>query len=443
MKKVAVFVVTFVFVLTAFAPTSSGLEAKPVFKGEGAARALDLSLPILNALPALGQDFKGLTLGLTSSTFSSDPKANGIAIGSCGLLQSGLSLPNLPAQLPCSNDSVESSAAPDGNAGDGNATCASALKLAIVNLVTSCANSLSKIEGGRPVSLNNGGVADLNLDLADLSNLLGLNVQDTTNQVVNTVTGLLTNVLGTVQGVAPVAPADLKGAVENFLEQIKDVNVAKLATIKAGLASTDVTNQGQITNVVSQAAGAKIGLLGITNALEDGLVIVDVSAAKAIANWNDVTGIAEASATPALATIRVKDLLNLVPGDYLQSTVDASALNSLLQPLAGTILDSSIELASATPPQKGSNVVASTSGVGLRLLRGVGESSAGARDGGIVLRVAAADVKLAGDIMKAIPAKPALPVTGGPTYVFLVGAAMLGAAAPFLARLGRRLRQAA
>src|SRR5207249_6482783 len=137
-------------------------------------------------------------------------------------------------------------------------------------------------------------------------------------------------------------------------------------------------------------AGSQIGLLGLTNALTDGLVVVDVSAAKALASWNDVTGTASSSSTPAVATIKVKDLLNLVPGDYLTSTVDAGLLNGLLAPLSGTILDSGIELASATPPQQGNNVVASTSGVALRLLRGLGESAVGAKDGGLSLRLAAA-----------------------------------------------------
>jgi hypothetical protein len=253
----------------------------------------------------------------------------------------------------------------------------------------------------------------------------------------------LSNVLGTVQGIAPVAPLDLQGAVQGVLDQLKGAGIAKLATIQAGVSNTDLTNEGGITNVVSQAAGTKVGLLGLTNALSDGLVIVDVSLAKALASWNDATGTANSSATPAIATIKVKDLLNLVPGDYLTSAVDAGALNGLLAPLAGTVLDSAIELASATPAQQGNNVVASTSGVALRLLRGLGESAAGSRDGGLTLRLAAADVRVAGDLVKAAQVAPALPVTGGSTYLFLAGAAALAAASPLVARKARKLRKAA
>ncbi|MGH2688912.1 MAG: hypothetical protein ACRDKW_08915 [Actinomycetota bacterium] len=443
MKRGAVLFLSCVFMVSAFMPSATASEAKALFNGDGSARALDLSIPLLNALPVVGSTLEGLTVGLTSALFSSDPKAQGAAIGNCGLLPAGLKLPALPVGLPCINDATELSSAPEGEPGDGVDKCASALSLGLIDLVTSCANSVSKIVDARPVSLNKGGVATLNLGLTDLGGLLGLNVTDTAGGLVNTVTGLLSGVLGTVQGLAPVPALDLQDAVKQVLDQLAGLSVAKLATIEAGLSATDVTNDGLITNVVSSAAGAKVGLLGLTNALSDGLIVIDVSLAKAIAQWNDTTGTATSSSTPAVATIKVKDLLNLVPGDYLTSAIDASLLNSLLAPLAGTILDSGIELASATPPQQGNNVVASTSGVALRLLRGLGESALGARDGGITLRLAAADVRVAGDIVKAAQVAPALPVTGGPTYLLLGAAALLGMGSPLLARKARKMRKAA
>lgn len=450
MKRLIVTLLSFVFAVGALAPASSAAETKPKFQGEGSARALDLSIPLLKALPALGQNvsenlgenFKGLTLGLTSTQFSSDPMAKGMASASCELLPTGVSLPKLPADLPCSKESVETSSAPEGNGGDGVDSCATVLKVSIVDLAAACANSLSKIENQRPVSLNKGGVADVNLTVTDLSKLLGLGVEDTKNQLTNTVSGLVSQVMGTVQGVAPVAPAQLQQAVGNVLNQIRDLNVSKLAAIKAGTASSEVTGQGAIETLTSQAAGAKIGLLGIGNPLEDGLVIIDVTAAKATATWDDATGTAKASATPALATIKVRDLLDVVPGsDYLSATVDAGLLNNLLAPLSGTILDSSIDLATATPSQEGRSAAASTSGVGLHLLKGVGESAPGARDGGLILRIASADAKIAGDVATATPIEsaPTLPRTGGQTYVFLAGAALLAIAAPLFARLSRRI----
>jgi hypothetical protein len=459
MKRSAVLLLSCLFVLSAFTPAATAAESKALFNGDGSARALDLSMPLLNspllgALPALGSGsgglpvvgdlLKGVTVGLTSTQFNSDPKAQGAAIGSCTLLPANMKLP-LPVDLPCIAGATEVSSAPGEvqAQGDGVEKCTSNLSVAIVELVTSCGSSTSHIAENRPVSANKAGVATLNLGLTNLGGLLGLNAADSSGQLLESVTGLLSNVLGTVQGLAPVAPLDLKGAVQGVLDQLKGAGIAKLATIQAGVSATDLTNEGGITNVVSSAAGTKVGLLGLTNALTDGLVIVDVSLAKALASWNDATGTAASSATPAIATIKVKDLLNLVPGDYLTSGVDASLLNGLLAPLAGTILDSGIELASATPAQQGNNVVASTSGVALRLLRGLGESAVGARDGGLTLRLAAADVRLAGDLVKAAQVAPALPVTGGPTYLFLAGAAALATASPLMARKARKLRKAA
>jgi hypothetical protein len=469
-KRSAVLMLSCLFVLSAFMPSVTAAESKALFNGDGSARALDLSMPLLNspllgALPALGNAagalpvvggaaggglpvvsdlLKGITIGLTSTLFNSDPKAQGAAIGSCSLLSSSVKLP-LPADLPCLSETSMTSSAPGDVTAQGTGTekCASNLSIGIVELTSSCGSSTSRIESNRPVSLNKAGVATLNIGLTNLGGLLGLNAADTTNQLVDTVTGLLGNILDTVKGIAPVAPLDLKGAVQQALDQLKGAQLAKLATIQAGFSSTDVSNEsGNITNVVSSAAGSQVGLLGVTNALSDGLVIVDVSLAKALATWNDVTGVASASSTPAVATLKVKDLLNLVPGDYLVSTVDAGLLNSLLAPLSGTILDSGIELASATPPQEGRNVVASTSGVALRLLRGLGESASGARDGGLTLRLAAADVRLAGDIVKAAQVAPPMPVTGGPTYLFLVGAAILATGSLLIGHRARKLRKA-
>jgi hypothetical protein len=459
MKRSAVLLLSCLFVVSVFMPTATAAESKALFNGDGSARALDLSIPLLNSpllgalpavgggsggLPVVGDLLKGITIGLTSTQFNSDPKAQGAAIGTCTLLPANLKLP-LPVGLPCVAGATEVSSAPgDVSAqGDGVEKCASNLSIAIVELATSCGSSTSQILERRPVSLNKAGVATLNIGLTNLGGLLGLNTADSTGKLVDSVTGLLSNILGTVQGIAPVAPVDLRGAVQGVLDQLKGVGVAKLATIQGGLSSTDVTNEGIVTNVVSSAAGAKVGLLGLTNALSDGLLIVDVSLARALASWNDATGTASANSTPAVATIKVKDLLDSVAGDYIVSSVDAGLLNSLLAPLSGTILDSGIELASATPAQQGNNVVASTSGVALRLLRGLGESAAGARDGGLSLRLAAADVRLAGDLVKAVQVTPALPVTGGPTYLLLAGAAVLATASPLVARKGRKLRKAA
>jgi hypothetical protein len=472
MRRFAFSLTVLVLLAGALVPTASAAEAQATFRGAGSARALDVSMPLLGSLPvvsslpalqvpalgslpAVDQLVKGLTVGLTSGVFASEPKASGLALGLCGLLPPDFGLPPLPLpplpalptlpiglpDLPCKKEAVETSSAPDGPAGDGLDTCAQHLSLAVLDAMTACANSASKIESGMPVTLNKGGVALLNLDLLDLPSLLGLNVAQTKDQLVDTVTGLIGNILGTVHGLAPVAPVDLKGAVEGLLGQIKTLNITRLAAIQAGQTSTNATTAGSGTSLVAEATGGRIGLLGINNPLDDGLVIIDVSAAKAQATWDSITGSATSSATPAVASVKVKDLLDLVPGDYLTAVVPALGLNNLLAPLAGTILDSSVDLASATPAQSGPNAGASTSGIVLRLLKGLGESAAGARDGGITIRMAAADVAVSGEVVQPVQAAPALPHTGGPTAAFLLGATLLGTGGVTLAGVRRRLRR--
>jgi hypothetical protein len=469
MRRIAISVSSLVLFVGALVPAASAAEPHVAFRGAGTARALDISLPLLKSLPIVGslpdlgavpalgsvpavdQLLAGLTVGLTSGVFASEPKASGLAVGLCGLLPTDVGLPPLPLPplpalpalppIPCTENSVETSSAPDGPAGDGLDSCAQHLQIALVDLTTACANSASKIDAGMPVTLNKGGVGLLNLDLVNLPSLLGLDLAETKDQLVGTVSGLLGNVLGTVQGLLPVAPVDLQGAVDGLLGQIRDLNLTRLGTIQAGATSTNATTQGAGTSLVAEAAGGRIGLLGLTNPLEDGLLIIDVTSARAVAAWDSAAGTASAGATPALASIRVKDLLDLVPGDYLAATVPALQLNDLLAPLAGTVLASSVELASATPAQTGQSVLASTSGVVLRLLKGLGESSAGARDGGLTIRLAAADVAVSGEVVQPVQVAPALPHTGGPTTALMVGAAILGTGGTALAGLRRRLRR--
>src|SRR5205823_9456995 len=78
MKRIATSVVSFVVVVGALAPAAGASDqGNVVFAGSGSARALDLSLPVLGALPLVGSltnaaNFRGLTAGVTSAQFGSD-----------------------------------------------------------------------------------------------------------------------------------------------------------------------------------------------------------------------------------------------------------------------------------------------------------------------------------------------------------------------------------
>jgi hypothetical protein len=154
-----------------------------------------------------------------------------------------------------------------------------------------------------------------------------------------------------------------------------------------------------------------------------------------------------------VAHVRVGDPLNLTGAPLLDLPVALPSLNGLLGGLltqtdqagdltllAGTPLQTTIKIASATPAATGRNVSASSDGVSILALQGLGASSPTAMDGGIRLRLASSSAAVAGDILKVQAAAPSLPITGGSTYVFLAGAAVMAVAAGHVFRSSRRLR---
>lgn len=419
------------------------------FEGTGSARALDLSVPGLARLaPAAAALLPSLTVGATSANFSSKPSAQGMAAGVCNLLSKGVD----PLGA-CSFGSMEQSVVPgaDGLAGDQNSTCKD-VSVAVVTLSTACGKSVSSIISG-PASINEAGVAEVkvNLDLAALGlplngstaakDLLVTNVGGLVNQVFT----LATTVEDTANLSQNPLTADklpaLNSAVEDLLRAVSVADQA--AVIKVGNSSTIVDSVGTVSTITSKAAAARIGLLGLTDALEDGLVIIEVSSAMATAKWDSVAGIASSHAEPALASIKVKDILDLVPGDYLGIVVNVDQLNSVLGTLtqATPLLATEIKASDVTKDQTGKSVFASASGVEIHALKGLGASSVGAADGGLSLRLAATQVAIAGDVAPngAPVQNPPMPLTGGPTPLFILGALILAGGAFGAFRFSRKL----
>ncbi|MGH2706490.1 MAG: hypothetical protein ACRDJ4_15805 [Actinomycetota bacterium] len=455
MRRFAVSALLVVLMSSAYVPTASAADPLVLLQGLGVGKAFELALPALNAVPLLSNTFKGLTVGLTSGSFSGlkDLKVNGLAMGSCDILGLGIQAPELPVGgLPCSKSNTIQSAYP-GNEGSGDKSCTKLDLLGIVKLGTSCAASHSFAQDGRPAANNLAGVIDtidvgLNLDLLktlglpigatgapvplDVNNLVG-----TAQQLVGSATGLVSSVLKTVNiPLVPVQLDQLTQAIVNLINQLIN-NLGSIAQIQAGTSTTDITNQGVVTTITSAAAGAKVALFGT---LQDALAIIDVSAARTTASWSDASGTAEASAVPAVANLKVKDLLGLTGNDFISLPIEAPSLNNLLSVLDGTPLATTIELASATPKQVGRNVSAAATAVGINALQGLGASSLGAKDGGLRLKVAASNVSAGGDLVKAEVVPAPLPLTGGPTFAFLAGAAVLSFSAALSYRKARRVR---
>jgi hypothetical protein len=497
-KRLLVVPVVMMFLLTAFVPVASADTPNVVFMGQGQSSALDLSVPLLNSLPTsilsgilgnLGALGKGITAGHTETTFEglTNPSVNGLALGLCSLLGSNLlSLPTtggtLPGTLPAlgglpnlggvCGGQTQATSSSAGSHGSTTATCQT-LDIAILQIKTACSASFSSIDGGRPVSQSNAGVAEINVALLPnvlgslglnsllgslgLGNLLGGGTTGTAGSlpivsqlpvaplVDNLLNGLLKGVAGNA-GV-PLATNDLVGTLTNTLQQVLG-NAGNLITIRLGTGSSVLSNNGAATQETTQAAGAHIGLIA-------DLLQIDVGAANSTVSWNDATGQATGDASPAIATIKIANPLGGAPLLDLPLTIPSVggllSLGGLTQAdqsgnltlLAGTPLETTIKIASSTPHQTGRNVTSSSDGVSILALKGLGASTLGAMDGGLRLRLASSSASVAGDILKVAAAAPSLPITGGPTYVFLAGAAFLAVAAAHVIRNSRRIRAGA
>ena len=181
-----------------------------------------------------------------------------------------------------------------------------------------------------------------------------------------------------------------------------------------------------------------------------------MAVANSTVSWNDATGQAAGDASPAIATIKIANPLGGAP--LLNLPLSLPSLSGLLGGLggltqadqagdltllAGTPLETTIKIASATPHQSGRNVTSSSDGVSVLALKGLGASALGAMDGGLRLQLASSSASVAGDILKVQAAAPSLPITGGQSYVFLAGAAFMAVAAAHVIRSSRRIRAGA
>lgn len=444
-------------------------QASIAFRGDGSATALDLAIPALNGLNKdLAKKFPGVTLGRTTASFTSAPSIEGKAAGRCNLLSADTaSLAGGGLEGLCTGDTIESSSAT--HAGDGLPSCAGYTTLPtsvpsgakpVLSVATACGNSTSQIRDGMPISKNEAGVAEAVIDL-DLTSLDPF--AETSKDLVITALRDFSNIIYQSTSVIKIDELNAKqeqlhATLDRYLEVIADGTDA--ASIKAGAASTVVGHTADSITVDSQAAGATIKLLGApVGQTVEWLITVDVSAGSAHALWNAHTGKAKGFATPALATIKVKDLLDLcsgaVPvgvceGGYITHDVKVEDLNKYFAALSAVPqLATEVEVASASSPVEGASVAASASAVKIHALKGLGATddkgeldlSGKKQNGGIVLRLASADARIAGDLVLGARRviERELPVTGGPTWLYLGGSLLLATAAVLLARASRRL----
>lgn len=429
MKRTLALSALVALLVAGIAPASTNAAPRSIFALAGEARALDIAL-----------FDQGVTLGLALARGDSTPFAKGVAAGACTLLGNVAN----DTALPCDEANTELTEI-GGVLGDDNPTCTSVIPPplnTLVSLDTACGISKSGLDAlGMPFTNNKGTVADLAVKLP-ISTLLPVGdvADETVDQVVDTVTGALAPVLDAL-------PNEVENAVENVLTTVENVVETKVLAIELGTSQSDIVPNGDEITVSSLAAGARIGILPIPgvgqvlngatmNPLENGLVIIEVGSARASATVNDALGTATSTASPALLSIKVRDITSLDP-KYVEIAIAPGQTITLLE---GTPLESTIVAADSTTSNSADGATAAADAVSLHLLKGI--------NGGLKLGLGRA-VAAANAAPRAAVAPPApgvnpvppakrppvaLPVTGGTDYTGLAIMLALGSVGALVLR---------
>lgn len=353
---------------------------------------------------AIGNE--GISLGLALSRADSAPSALGVGAGQCTLLGED---PD-PDSLPCTEESTSKTNYP-GAPGDGVEICGNTLPAPladVVDLRVACGSSRSGIRGGLPFSTNSGRVAHLGVTLPVGTVLDNLPTQPLVDQLTDTLSPVLDQTPGTVQD-----------AVDNVLEIITGAAETEALAVELGPASSNIARKGKGLSVSSDAAGALIGIIGIpegsvdgtsvsvsSDPLKNGLVIIEVGRGAASASADNRNANATAAASAAVVTVKVRDITKPEP-TYVEVSVAPGESYTVLE---GTPAESTIEAATATVEENGTDARAVANAVRLHLLKGV--------NGGVALSLGRATAAAKAEVVKPAPpirnAPPEpLPFTGG------------------------------
>lgn len=409
----------------------------------GEARGLEL---------ALGDE--GLTLGLALARVDSTPKAIGVGAGQCALLGQDED----PDNLPCTDESTVKSRYP-GEPGSSELSCSGALPEPlneVLDLKAACGSSTSAInKRGVAVTKSRGKVLTLSATLPVGLSMVPVDID--ANQV-DEIVGAITEALSPLIDQAPGEVREaLEGAqdksdeatdeaqkiVDGVLEIIQNTTATDALKVEVGTADTKITEDGDLIASTAESYGARVGLIGMpsmlteeglklndADPLENGLVIVEVGSATASATVDRVTAAANSAASPALLTVKVRDITSPEP-KYVEVSV---APGETITVLEGTPAESTITAADSTTEQEAGSARAVADAVKLHLLKGV--------NGGLKVALAGVNVSAAADVVK--PAPPAkrppktLPVTGGagPTGIAILLMVAAGGALALRRRFG-------
>jgi len=419
-------------------PAGAAPRTKSNFALKGEARGLELAIA--------GQ---GVTLGLALAQSDSTPRALGVGAGQCELLGAEAD----PTQLPCSDDNTARSEYP-GDPGSTDLICKGGLPAPlgdVIKLDAACGSSKTTFKRGVAQTVSQGKVASLSAKLPVGLSLVPLDVDvNQVDQIVDTLTQALAPVLDVapaevrevLEGVEETADDttdDAQGVVDGLLEIIQGLDATDALKIELGISDSKITRKGSLISSSSEAAGAKIGLIGLpgvgtkdellqaADPLTNGLVIIEVGTSRASASVNKATAASSSAASAAIVTVRVRDITKPEP-TYVEVSV---APGETVTVLAGTPAESTITAADSTTEQGPGSASAVADAVRLHLLKGV--------NGGVELGIAGTTAIATADIEEEEVAPPVvkgrppttLPLTGAQD-MSIIALVMLVAAAGVL-----------
>lgn len=386
MKRVLASLVALSVATLAGAPATAQPEPRVSYALEGEARALEAGVA--------GQ---GITAGLALVRGDSEPSASAAGAGQCSLLGED---PD-PDSLPCNEATTQRASAPGGPSGEKAAACAENLDALAPALLLrlACGEASASVADGLPSAAAEGRVAGLGTELP-VDQILpeDLSPEQLAEQLADALAPLIEQ-----------TPEQLRDPLEQILQSLQNLQAPALAA-EVGAGRSQVGPRRGLLEVRSDAAGARIGILGVpedgeVDPLESGLVIIEVGAARASATLDPGAARASADASPAIVTVRVRDVTQPEP-TYEEISVAPGQTVTVLE---GTPAESTITAADSTVEESGSTARAAADAVRLHLLKGA--------QGGIELALGRATAAVAGErVLSAPPQEPRreLPVTGGP-----------------------------
>lgn len=348
--------------VSALAGGAASADTPEAYVGSATARALNIDVA--------AADLQA-TLGATTASITSDLTAKAKATGHLTLL---------------GNNTVDASSTKTKPTDSAGPVCENpALPAAVTDVVSigiACAKADTSVVGGLPVATGEASVA--NLELKANSILSTLPIGDTLDRIFDPLTDTALDPVGTT----------LEDLVNSVLH-------TKTLTAEVGTSTSKVETTATHVNSTATAAGAVVKILPTPEltdtALSDiPLATIKITSASATASYDRVTGkmASNPTWTAALVTVELSPALGLPVSKFELAPKETMTILGDIHP----DLETTITVADGRPVDNGDGTEGAVAdGVSLHLLKGVGESAEGARDGGILLELAHAEAGVGGE----------------------------------------------